>query len=90
MCITLYYGRTTKIYGRIRLYTVVYGCIRLYTVVYGCIRSYTVEFDVKNGFSVVKKFGEIYGICQLAQKGKLSPDQAIQHILKIIEAMFKD
>ena len=70
MCITLYYDRTTKIYG--------------------CIRSYTVEFDVKKGFFVVKKFGKIYGICQLAQKGKLSPDQAIQHILKIIEAMFKD
>lgn len=77
MCITLYYGRTTKIYG----------CIRLY---YGRIRLYTFEFDVKKGFFVVKKFGEIYGICQLAQKGKLSPDQAIQHILKIIEAMFKD
>lgn len=77
MCITLYYGCTTVVYGRIRSYTVV-------------LRSYTVEFDVKKGFFVVKKFGEIYGICQLAQKGKLSPDQAIQHILKIIEAMFKD
>ena len=74
MCITLYYARTT----------VVYGCTTL------VLRSYTVEFDVKKGFFVVKKFGEIYGICQLAQKGKLSPDQAIQHILKIIEAMFKD
>ena len=74
MCITLYYACTTKIYV----------CI---TGVYVCI---TGEFDVKKWFFVIKKFGKIYGICQLAQKGKLSPDQAIQHILKIIEAMFKD